>query len=814
MSRPRFFGLLIVLALVIQPSFSALSQTSGFREITRVGRGLVQSAAWHPDGEIILVNSVTGAWLYRADDFADIAHIEGINFAHFSTDGRWLLGRDNASGQFGIWSTSSYERLLPDENWTGTYLSPDGAWLLTVAVDGEVRLRDTQTFTAVELPAAMKTGDYYFWSPHSDGLMQLGDGQISLWHLNSPATRTINSDFSGHPQWSPDGAKILQNNHADNRVNIWDAATAEILLELPPHESKGDPADDIPDSGRAIWTPDSQSIIRWRFITYYGVNLQAYDVASGELKAEWDAGQIFGLSFSPDGQYLVSTYDTLDSRTFERVPQLSGGDNHSWSADSQKLALTFEGAPIVEVVDVKSGQPLFTLNQASTRGFIFPRPLWSPDGSQLLVYYSTGEIEVHDGTSGAQIQYFAGHIVLERSAFNDDGTRLAVADSIGGVQLYDTESGEMIARLEGHEYPVSVLAWQPGGHLLATRNTENSITGPDNINQVRVWNGDTGQLHAVVEREFGMTPVRWSPDGSALLSGYQADDSVMLWDPFTGLRIYTPHLMNGGFVPYPNILYSPDETILMLDYSRGTHGGRTLVLFQADNLKLLAGEISHSGWTDYSWDAANMRLLLPVGRCTNTHPSPYEVCGFAVKVIFDRAHPPYETLIEAWKIEPTFTIGWFDDKPFLSWSPSRRWVGIQYGETFEVWAVRDDGAEMMWRKTGVGASSWVLWSPDEKRLLLQWGDYETGYSSLIVDAVTGETLLTLENTQIKSWSPDGALLFGSQQLAEWRAEWLVFDVNSGERFPLADYYVEGVWSADGQKFAVVGQGVVSIWERF
>ncbi|MEO8612502.1 MAG: hypothetical protein ABI690_31690, partial [Chloroflexota bacterium] len=67
---------LVFTVLCLSLTTSAAAQDDTFHQVLSYGRGVPQSVYWQPDGDKILVNAITGAWLYSGDDLSDITHFD------------------------------------------------------------------------------------------------------------------------------------------------------------------------------------------------------------------------------------------------------------------------------------------------------------------------------------------------------------------------------------------------------------------------------------------------------------------------------------------------------------------------------------------------------------------------------------------------------------------------------------------------------------------------------------------------------------------------------------------------------------------
>jgi hypothetical protein len=231
------------------------------------------------------------------------------------------------------------------------------------------------------------------------------------------------------------------------------------------------------------------------------------------------------------------------------------------------------------------------------------------------------------------------------------------------------------------------------------------------------------------------------------------------------------------------------------------------MLFQSHDLKFLAQSNYNLLFEDIIWDVESSRLFLVEKRCQSREAYPPENCFIDFKVLFDRANPPYDE-VESDQLEPVFTIGLFQKFPYLNWSRSRRYFTIT-NDQLQMWRSDGDDLEMLWAEPKARNAGW---NADESQVILLRGEPDHVVST-IVDTTSGRTIMILENTFLRAWSPDGLFVSGNRQTSPEPSEFFVMDVQTG-RFIFTSFQpVRIIWSVDGHKFAAVGQGVVSIWER-
>jgi WD40 repeat protein len=236
--------------------------------------------------------------------------------------------------------------------------------------------------------------------------------------------------------YNPDGTTLVSGDYSDNRLRIWDLATARLRKEI--QGSTG-------VLRFVIVSPDGKKVAAavWDGQIGNSHHMSIYDVASGKQLL---SGPGVPLAYSPDGRWLAArdtddrTLLLLDARTHETAARFRGHKDvvrgATFSSDSRLLASCGDDR-IVQ--------------------------LWQTDSANLQSFPTGPEARVMAG------RVFPGHTdAVFAAAFHPDGTRLATAGRDGAIWLWDVARGEEVARLPGHTSYVYSLAFSPDGATLAS----------------------------------------------------------------------------------------------------------------------------------------------------------------------------------------------------------------------------------------------------------------------------------------------------------------------------------------------------------
>lgn len=435
-------ALVMSLALAIAVAPVRAQDSDSYVEGLTLGRGMVRSVAWSPDGGAIAVGGALGIWLY-APDMQDLGRLQGHTKAIYdlawSPDGAQLASASHDL-TVRVWDRGALAERLTLEGHTDLVIAvawrADGQAIASGGHDGTIRLWDVATgdLLAVVEAAQGWITDMDF-SPQSDLLVSAGqDGSARLWDATTlePRGQIAAAERAlVAARFSSGGAEVLTAS-VDGVLRVWEVATGALVREQ------------MLDSGMAAdaaWSPVGGVLAAtWRM----GGGMGALDIYPAALEGAAPLGHMAGnfgdrLSWSPQGdQVAVIGWDAMFSvwNALVCAPKEYQFDHTDWitavgwSADGQTVT-SVSGDGLARVWDAASGALV------ETSPFAAVGPLTEvvrPDGAHRAVI-ENGSVTIYQEASGDVIARLPG--AANAIAWSADGARLAVALRNGTVKIWE-----------------------------------------------------------------------------------------------------------------------------------------------------------------------------------------------------------------------------------------------------------------------------------------------------------------------------------------------------------------------------------------
>jgi WD40 repeat protein len=573
----------------------------------------VRRAAFSPDGRLLVSvgeDKQVIVWDFarreRLKTFND--HSDWIASVAFSPDGKWF-----ATASFDrtviVWDATRLEKaaVLRDhrEKVCAVAFSPDARLLASSGHQSESQDDGTVLWQVGSwekvggIPCAADQTDNLLFSPDSRQLIFHRDIPHNTWDLRTgqPLANELDPAWEGNSAvFSPDGKRLVSV-HFSGDVIFVDWLRRSILNRYPAHQ----------DNGRATaWSPDGQlvatgaeNVILWDAVTMRKIAPLEY------------SSIVWGLTFSPDGRWLVSTHgdgavlvwDMLERRRVASFNEHSDSVRAvAFSIDGKHIASAGEDRSVI-IWNAETGRKETTLVGHNTRvtGLAFaPGREWlvsvdregraiiwdlaqrrprvnfdnpqkeavahclavSPDGRWVAVSHG-----VYESVTGRQVVGFHGYgsgpwrisaAGIYGISFSVDGRWMVLAEEHGRLFLWDTAPWRVADRAHIGPAQLISVSFSPDGKWLATGEDQGIV---------RLWAvGPLRQVAVLGRHTARVKSVAFSPDGKEVASAGD-DKSICLWD--VGRRKLISRI--------------------------GTHTSPVLsVAFSPDGKQIISGEHDHS----------------------------------------------------------------------------------------------------------------------------------------------------------------------------------------------------------------------------
>ncbi len=533
------------------PRFRFTDSTRSTLTVTSNATGTVGAYAGS-DGVIHLVSASTGE-LLRAIEAG--SPVTGLSI---SGDDQWIAA-SMADTSIGVWDLNSGAerfRLQGHEDLvTDVEFSPDGAILASSSADTSVRLWDVAS--GRQLHILQKHIDYVIKLDFS------ADGAL----LASSSSAIGVSESDRTPE--------------HNTIQLWDVATGENVLTIPP--------DGVGFIRDVEVSPDGETIAGTTWSAALGGTARIYDLATGaetlRLYAHRDV--IPDIEYSPDGKQLATASNDASVKI--------------WDLDKGVLVTSYvDFGGRVSDIDYLPGGDYMLVALGDAGNF--------PDGTDNP---ADGSAYLWDLRNRAQSQIYAGHTNLGRAAdISPDGSLVASgsgplalpndpADLDATARIWDAVTGEEIAVLRGHEHMVDSVRFTLDGQFLLTASWDGTIRRWD-LNSKK----EEVDRYSIPDARVNMIDVL--PNGSHFVSA--SDDTIIrLWDIESGevLREFLGHE-----APVNGISVSPDGALLVS--AAGSFGGDdpTIRLWDVESGEQLQTFEGHTWLTNYAEISPNNDFVI------------------------------------------------------------------------------------------------------------------------------------------------------------------------------------------------------------
>ena len=238
-------------------SIAAFRFDSARRYFTTISTGVPKIKGWDARTERLLFN------------------LEGLYWAEFSTDGKYILALDNQNKCILYHSfTGKKHTEIKSDQWVfkSASLSPSGKYIVTIGTNESARALIWET----------------------------GTGRL-LFDINLGEYHDLNSGFNiYHARFSPDDKTLATSTLKERPIRIWELASGKLLKTLP---------DTAIVKTELAFTPDGKRLLSWE---WSGVSV--WDSRTGTKQSFIpERSQLMPYHFfSPNGKYFVIGSRVLD----------------------------------------------------------------------------------------------------------------------------------------------------------------------------------------------------------------------------------------------------------------------------------------------------------------------------------------------------------------------------------------------------------------------------------------------------------------------------------------------------------------------
>jgi WD40 repeat protein/class 3 adenylate cyclase len=430
-----------------------------------------------PDGRyMLIINSTAQLWdLETTQKICDFSFdTSALSLWSFSPDGKYVL-TGSLHGDVQLWDTKTCQEVRSFIGHTdpifGEAFTPDYKYIVTSSADKTVRIWDIAT--GQELRRLFFSSFVSEVAVSPDGkwiLTSSRDGMVRLWAFEArPSYPILNHGVAVSAlAFSPDGKSILTAGD-DGIARLWDAITGEKLRDFIGHT-------DTINYG-AAFSPDGKSIVTGS----YDTTVRLWDARIGEEVHQFvgDTVRILDVQFSPDGKSLLTAGNDgvrlWDAQTGEKIRQfgeLQGVYRATFSPDGKYVLSAASGSDDgkARLWEASTGELIreyqSALGEMSAVNF-------SPDGKYIIADGGDNIVHIWDTQTGKELRQLIGHTsVLYTEVFSPDGKTIATASVDATARLWDVQTGVELRRFIGHTAAVENVAFSPDGKRIVTSSDD------------------------------------------------------------------------------------------------------------------------------------------------------------------------------------------------------------------------------------------------------------------------------------------------------------------------------------------------------
>ena len=477
--------------------------SSGRKVRTFQGHGSrISAVAFSPDGKHVVSGSddnILKLWdVSSGRDIKTIrGHTDDINSVAFSPDGKYIVsGDDNGTLKFWDIATTSalltlYEKDSAKAN--SVVFSPDGRHVVSGDDHGALKFWDLSKKSNIK---TFKGNSIVFKSAafSPDGRYVVSGsvfGHLKLWDIKTGME--IKSFIGGHVKdvksiaFSPDGRYIVSGDHS-GVIKLWDVSAGKEVKNFEAYrEIEG-----------LTFSPDGKHVVS---LSGSSDQILIWDISTGMKVRTIEDNDIASFAISPDGRYIATgsgiytkkfgkLWDFYSGRkikdlTFRKGRDIFGdtvyisSDSLDFSPDGRYVVSSYNIDHEFYLLDVSTDRKVRTFKGHTD---YVNSVAFSPDGKYILSGSRDKTLKLWEVSSGREVRTFEGHKShVSSAAFSANGEYAISTSSDSTVRLWSIKSGKEIAMIVNFKGEEWVIMTPEGFFNSSTKGAENLNVKVGNI---------------------------------------------------------------------------------------------------------------------------------------------------------------------------------------------------------------------------------------------------------------------------------------------------------------------------------------------
>ncbi|KAG9066466.1 hypothetical protein KI688_001692 [Linnemannia hyalina] len=323
-------------------------------------------------------------------------------------------------------------------------------------------------------------------------------------------------------------SRYLVSGSWDGRLVLWNCETGVVNRIMEGH-SAGTSAVAFSPCGKQVASVSLDKSLRLCDINTGACKVYVSDAATLEPRSSWMShiGNVTGVSFSPDGQLIVSCGgDSLvklwDSNTGALISVFTGHTKPVTSVEFSPDGSNIASSSHDHTVRLWEVNPIGLSSQSSDSSDPRTGLAYSPDGRFLITGSFVGGVQQYNSETGDVALVIPVRTRgSECVAYSPDGLRFISGSRGGDLTAWDTQTGKAAFTMCGHARRVICVAFSPCGQQIASGGYDKTV---------RLWDARSGLLLRVFSDHIGeILSIAFSRDGLKVASGSWGGD-IRVWD--------------------------------------------------------------------------------------------------------------------------------------------------------------------------------------------------------------------------------------------------------------------------------------------